>query len=296
VSNPLVRKLARDNGVDVSVVDGSGPDRTVMRADVEAAIAAAAGMAARAADASPEAKDARTGLTVAGRTPLSRTRRTIAEAMEVSRREIPEASVWVDVDVTDLLRLRRDIRPDQDGRRPSLLSFMARLVCVGLARVPELNARLETRADGTPELVTFKGVNLGIAVDSERGLTVPAVQGADKLDARALDAAIAELAGRAREGRASVEELSRGTFTLNNYGVLGVDGSVAIINHPQVAILGLGRIIQRPWVVDGEVAVRDVTELSLTFDHRVCDGGTASRFLRFVADAMQRPGEALVAL
>jgi pyruvate dehydrogenase E2 component (dihydrolipoamide acetyltransferase) len=162
--------------------------------------------------------------------------------------------------------------------------------------VPELNARLETRADGTPELVTFKGVNLGIAVDSERGLTVPAVQGADKLDARALDAAIAELAGRAREGRASVEELSRGTFTLNNYGVLGVDGSVAIINHPQVAILGLGRIIQRPWVVDGEVAVRDVTELSLTFDHRVCDGGTASRFLRFVADAMQRPGEALVAL
>lgn len=297
VVNPLVRRLAREHGVDLSALVGSGPDATVMRADVQAAIADAAKTTGTPQDAAEDAgEDARTGLGVASRKVLGGTRKAIAAAMERSRKEIPEATVWLDVDVTELLRLRAAVAKDEHGRRPSVLSLVGRFVCAGLERVPELNARLEERENGERELVTFDGVNLGIAVDSDRGLVVPAVRRAERMDARGLDAAIASLAEEARAGRSSVSDLRSGTFTLNNYGVLGVDGSAAIINHPQVAILGMGRIMQRPWVVDGELAVRDVTELTLTFDHRVCDGGTASTFLRFVADAMQRPGEALVSL
>lgn len=118
---------------------------------------------------------------------------------------------------------------------------------------------------------------------------VPSVRGAEKLSARELDGEIRRLTQVARDGKATPTELGSGTFTLNNYGVFGVDGSAAIINHPEVAILGVGRIIDKPWVVNGELAVRKVTELTLTFDHRVCDGGTAGGFLRFVADAIENP-------
>ena len=216
--------------------------------------------------------------------------------MSRSRREIPEATVWVDVDATELLALRKGIRPDANGRRPSVLALVGRFAAAGLQRVPELNARIETTADGGQELVTFDGVNLGIAAQTDRGLVVPAVEHAERLSARELDAAIGALVAKARDGKATPAELGRGTFTLNNYGVFDVDGSAAIINHPQAAILGLGRIKERPWVVDGQLCVRQITELTLSFDHRVCDGGAASAFLRFVADAIERPGEALAEL
>ncbi|WP_332760796.1 2-oxo acid dehydrogenase subunit E2, partial [Pseudarthrobacter sp.] len=129
----------------------------------------------------------------------------------------------------------------------------------------------------------------GFAAQTDRGLMVPSIRNADKLSARELDAEIRRLTAVVREGKATPEQLGSGTFTLNNYGVFGVDGSAAIINHPEVAILGVGRIIDKPWVVGGDLAVRKVTELTLTFDHRVCDGGTAAGFLRFVADAIEKP-------
>jgi pyruvate dehydrogenase E2 component (dihydrolipoamide acetyltransferase) len=116
------------------------------------------------------------------------------------------------------------------------------------------------------------------------------------LTARGLDAEIRRLTASARDGKLTTRELSSGSFTLNNYGSFGVDGSAAIINHPQVAILGVGRIIDRPWVVDGQLAVRKLTQLSLVFDHRVCDGGTAAGFLRFVADAFESPASILADL
>jgi len=139
-------------------------------------------------------------------------------------------------------------------------------------------------------------VNLGFAAQTERGLVVPDIRGAHRLSARELDGELKRLTGVAREGKASPADLSGSTFTLNNYGVFGVDGSAAIINHPEAAILGVGRIIDRPWVVDGALAVRKVVELSLVFDHRVCDGGTAGGFLRYVADAIESPGTVLADL
>ncbi|KWX10924.1 branched-chain alpha-keto acid dehydrogenase subunit E2, partial [Carbonactinospora thermoautotrophica] len=139
------------------------------------------------------------------------------------------------------------------------------------------------------EIVRLPYVHLGFAAQTERGLVVPVVRNAHQLSTAKLAAEIARLTEAARAGALEPADLTGGTFTLNNYGVFGVDGSSAIINHPEAAILGVGRIIDRPWVVDGQLTVRKVTQLSLSFDHRVCDGGAAGGFLRYVADLVERP-------
>ena len=300
VISPLVRRMAREHGVDLGDISGSGDSGLIMRRDVEAALRTAAPAAAPEAEpaetprptvAEPvesQGRDARTGLAIAARTPVRGVRKAVAANMTRSRSEIPEATVWVDVDATALMELREGLKAG-GAEAPGLLAFIARFVTAGLKKYPELNTRIETAEDGSQEIVGFDGINLGFAAQTERGLVVPSVRGAEKLSARELDAEIRRLTQVARDGKATPAELGSGTFTLNNYGVFGVDGSAAIINHPEVAILGVGRIIDKPWVVNGELAVRKVTELTLTFDHRVCDGGTAGGFLRFVADAIENP-------
>ncbi|GAA1680126.1 dihydrolipoamide acetyltransferase family protein [Kribbella yunnanensis] len=302
VISPLVRRLARDAGVDLKGLVGSGADGLIVRRDVELAIARRVGPAADeivpVVSRSPQLVDAvtgvdsRTGLGELKREQMSGFRKVVAATLSRSRREIPEATTWVDVDATALLELRESLRSATDSG-PGLLALMGRFVVAGLVKYPELNGFVDTERD---ELVQFDGVNLGLAAQTERGLVVPAVANAHQLSARGLDVEIRRLMETARAGRLTPEELNRGTFTLNNYGSFGVDGSAAIINHPQVAILGVGRIIDRPWVVDGELAVRKLTQLSLVFDHRVCDGGTAAGFLRFVADAFENPASAFADL
>jgi pyruvate dehydrogenase E2 component (dihydrolipoamide acetyltransferase) len=304
VISPIVRKLAKDRGVDISTVRGSGPGGLILRRDVVTAAASpeAAPVPATAPASVPvpapaaEAVDSRTGLEVAGRVPVSGVRKVIAEAMTRSRTEIPEATVWVDVDATELVELRAALKARDPENAPGLMALIARFVLAGLARYPDLAARIETREDGSQEIVRFDGVNLGFAAQTDRGLVVPNIRGAHRLSARGLDAELKRLTERARSGKASPAELSGSTFTLNNYGVFGTDGAAAIINHPEVAILGIGRIIDRPWVVDGQLAVRKLTQLSLAFDHRVCDGGVAGGFLRMVADAVENPVSVLADL
>ena len=288
VISPLVRKMAHDAGVDLAALAGSGPSGLVLRRDVEQAIErrtpAVAAPAGRTAAARPSAGDEL-------RIPLRGARKAAADKLSRSRREIPEATVWVDVDATDLLAARAAMNARQPERPVSILALVARFAVLGLRRYPELNGRVE--AD---EIVLPPGVQLGFAAQTGRGLVVPVVRDAHLLSARDLSAAIAELTSAARAGTASPADLSGGTFTVNNYGVFGVDGSAAIINHPEVAILGVGRIIDRPWVVDGAVVPRKLAELTLAFDHRVCDGGTAGGFLRFVADCIESPVSALADL
>jgi pyruvate dehydrogenase E2 component (dihydrolipoamide acetyltransferase) len=299
VISPLVRRMAREHGVDLGDISGSGDSGLIMRRDVEAAMKTAAPAATPEAEpveapsgpvesAETQGRDARTGLAVSARTPVRGVRKAVAANMARSRSEIPEATVWVDVDATALLELREGLKA-KGAEVPGLLAFIARFVTAGLKKYPELNTRIETSGDGSQEIVSFDGVNLGFAAQTDRGLVVPSVRGAEKLSARELDTEIRRLTQVARDGKATPAELGSGTFTVNNYGVFGVDGSAAIINHPEVAILGVGRVIDKPWVVNGELAVRKVTELTLTFDHRVCDGGTAGGFLRFVADAIENP-------
>lgn len=298
VVSPVVRKLAHDHGVALAGIRGTGPDGLILRADVQAAIAAVEPPAAPStpAEAPPQVSgvvDQRTGLAVVSRTPLTGLRKAAAEAMVRSRREIPEATVWVDVDATALLELRAGMQ--EQGSAPGLLAFVTRFAVAGLARFPQLNMQLAGDG-GTDSVVEFAGINLGFATQTERGLVVPVLRNAQGRSARELDAAIRALTARALEGHAGPGELGGGTFTINNYGVLGVDGSAAIINHPEAAMLGLGRIMDKPWVVDGELCVRKMTELTLAFDHRVCDGAVAAGFLRFVADAMENPAAVLADL
>ncbi|HEV7626419.1 MAG TPA: 2-oxo acid dehydrogenase subunit E2, partial [Streptomyces sp.] len=155
-----------------------------------------------------------------------------------------------------------------------------------LSRFPELNSTVDTEAR---EVVQHREVHLGFAAQTPRGLVVPVVRDAHTLDATRLSEELARLTESARAGTVTPREMTGGTFTLNNYGVFGVDGSTPIINHPEAAMLGVGRIAEKPWVVDGQLAVRRVVQLSFTFDHRVCDGGTAGGFLRHVADCVEQP-------
>ncbi|MEU4695214.1 dihydrolipoamide acetyltransferase family protein [Actinoplanes sp. NPDC023714] len=288
VVSPLVRKLARDRGVDVATLKGTGPGGVITRRDVEAAptpvpAPGAPDVPAPVATAVPAPVAAGSG---ERRIPLSGFRKSVAAVLTRSRAEIPEATVWVDVDCTALWELRQ-------RSAPGLMSYVARFVVAGLRAYPVLNARLDTARQ---EIVQLDQINLGLAVQSDRGLVVPAVIGAQQMTTTMLDAAIKDVTARARRGESTPEELTAGTFTLNNYGAFHVDGSAAIINHPQVAMLGLGRIIDRPWVVGGALTVRKISQLSFVFDHRICDGGVAAGFMRTVADAMEDPASALAHL
>lgn len=294
VMSPVVRKLARDNGIALSDIDGSGEGGLILRADVVSAVESASvppRKVTRGAEEDSGVVHQRTGLAVTARQPLSGMKGAAAASLARSRREIPEATVWVDVDATALLELRAGMAE----KAPSVLAFVSRFAAAGLTKFPELNMSLENH-DGIDELVSFAGINLGFAVQTDRGLVVPVLRNAEGRTARELDGAIRELADRARAGQAGPAELSGGTFTINNYGVLGVDGSAVIINYPEAAMLGLGRIMDKPWVVDGELRVRKMTELTLAFDHRVCDGAVAAGFLRSIADAMENPAGVLADL
>ncbi|MFL4473185.1 dihydrolipoamide acetyltransferase family protein [Paeniglutamicibacter sp. MACA_103] len=308
VISPLVRKLARDRGIDIATVSGSGPGGLILRSDIDVAgkstaasvsvpePAAVPAASPAAAATAPGELDSRSGLAISSRTPITGVRKTIAQAMARSRTEIPEATVWVDVDATNLLQMRASLKATNPENTPGILAFIARFVVAGLQKYPALNTRIERNGQGDAEIIGFDGINLGIAAQTDRGLMVPAIRNAQRFSARGLNAELARLTEVTRSGKATVAELTSGTFTLNNYGVFGVDGSAAIINYPEVAILGVGRIIDKPWVVGGELAVRKVTELTLAFDHRVCDGATAAGFLRFVADAMENPAAVLADL
>lgn len=281
VVSPIVRRLARDHGVDLGSLAGTGRGGVIARRDVERAIVAAA---------DPGPAIAEGPLPVRERVPLRGVRRSIADRLARSRREIPDATTWVDIDATDLVGTRREMLARDPDRPVGILALLARFVVAGLARHPELNSRVDLDAG---QIVHFDGVNLGIAMQTGRGLLVPVVRDAHRRNARELHGEISRLVAAAQGDGLDAGDLSGGTFTLNNYGVFNVDGAAPIINHPEAAILGIGRIIDRPWVVDGAVVPRKIAQLSLTFDHRVCDGGAAAGFLRFVADCVERPAEAL---
>ncbi|MEU0740117.1 dihydrolipoamide acetyltransferase family protein [Streptomyces sp. NPDC006134] len=319
VISPLVRRLARQNGLDLRELPGSGPDGLILRADVEYALRAAAAQGRTAVTpAGPHSRAERTreaadtapapasapapaprnaeaaqgpapraaALTADGvRTPLKGVRGAAADKLSRSRREIPDATCWVDADATELMRARAAMNA-AGGPKISLIALLARICAAALARFPELNSSVDTAAR---EVVRFDHVHLGFAAQTDRGLVVPVVRDAHARNAESLTAEFARLTQAARTGTLTPAELTGGTFTLNNYGVFGVDGSTPIINHPEAAMLGVGRIAPKPWVHEGELAVRQVVQLSLTFDHRVCDGGTAGGFLRYVADCVEQP-------
>ncbi|WP_149263704.1 dihydrolipoamide acetyltransferase family protein [Actinomadura sp. K4S16] len=287
VISPLVRRMAREHGLDLAGIPATGPQGVILRRDVEQAVAAASGTPAPAEAPAPAARP------MPERIPLRGLRRAVADKLTRSRSEIPDATTWVDADATALVEAKDALRRTRPDAGIGLLAILARICLAGLAEFPELNSSVDADRQ---EIVRYGHVNLGFAAQTERGLVVPVVRDAHLMTTAQLAAELARLTGLARSGGLPPEALTGGTFTLNNYGVFGVDGSTPIINHPEAALLGVGRIIDRPWVVGGAVVPRKITQLSLTFDHRVCDGGAAGGFLRFVADCVENPAVLLTNL
>jgi 2-oxoisovalerate dehydrogenase E2 component (dihydrolipoyl transacylase) len=292
VISPVVRRLARDSDVNLAELTATGPGDVICRADVEAALPV--GKVERASsEVNLAHRLVRAEQSGDIRIPLRGVRKAIAVKMTTSRREIPEATTWVDVDATALIDAKNQIKAVNAAAGIGVLALFARISIAGLMRFPQLNARVDVTAQ---EIVQLADINLSFAAASPRGLVVPVVHGAGQMTTTELASALRELTGLARDGRLSPAQMTDGTFTVNNYGVFGTDGATPIINYPEAAMLGVGRIIDRPWAHEGQVALRKVAQLGLTFDHRVCDGAAAGGFLRFVADCVERPALLLAEL
>jgi 2-oxoisovalerate dehydrogenase E2 component (dihydrolipoyl transacylase) len=292
-AKPLVRKLAKDLGVDLDEVNGSGPEGLVTREDVSQAAARAAAPAPPA----PEEQRSSPYDQATERIALGGVRRLVAERMTISRREIPEATAWIDCDATGLCELRDRLNSDQlavPGAVPvSPLAIILRVCVAGLRAFPSLNASLDVERE---EIVLHGHINLGVAVNTDRGLLVPVIKDAQRMSTWQLAALLNRLARAARDGSITPAELVGSTFTVSNYGALGIDGGAPVINFPEAAILGVGRIADRPWVHKGVVKPRKVVQLSIAFDHRLCDGADAAGFLGLVAECVEHPASMLAVL
>ncbi|MFT4009412.1 MAG: dihydrolipoamide acetyltransferase family protein [Nocardioidaceae bacterium] len=296
LAKPPVRKLAKDLGIDLALLTGSGPGGSIIRADVEAA-SADRGMPTTYEDLSTDGRPRPGVAPMMGaretRQPVKGLRKAMAQAMVDSAFTIPHVTEWITVDVTRTTKLVERLRRSKelDGVKVSPLLVLARAVVLAMRRTPEVNASWDEAA----QEVVYKGyVNLGIAAATPRGLVVPNIKDADTMSLIELAGAIGDLTATARDGRTQPEDMSGGTFTITNVGVFGVDSGTPIINPGESAILAFGAIRPTPWAVGGKVKVRDVTTLSLSFDHRFIDGALGSRFLADVAAIMEDPASALL--
>ncbi|MFD7512550.1 2-oxoglutarate dehydrogenase, E2 component, dihydrolipoamide succinyltransferase, partial [Streptomyces sp. NPDC059853] len=284
---PLVRKLASENGVDLNTVTGSGVGGRIRKQDVlaaaEAAKAAAAAPAPAAAPAA-QAPAARTPSPLRGQTvKLTRIRKVIAQNMMKALHNQAQLSTVVEVDVTRIMKLRARAKESflaREGVKLSPMPFFVKAAAEALKVHPAVNAKLND-----DDTVTYHDVeNIGIAVDSDKGLMVPVIKGAGDLSIAGIAKKTAELAGKVRSGKLSPDDMSGGTFTISNTGSRGALFDTIIVNYPQVAELGIGATVRRPVVIDhpelGEtIAVRDMVYLTLSYDHQLVDGADAARYL-----------------
>ncbi len=299
LAKPPVRKLAKDLGVDLASLTGTGPSGSITREDVQGA--GTSGGTGGGASYEPSAQghdshDAR-GVERERREPVKGVRKMMGQAMVESAFSAPHVTEWVTVDVTRTMEFVERLKQRREFRdvKVSPLLVLARAAMLAMRRVPEINSWWDDRAQ---EIVFKSYVNLGIAAATPRGLVVPNVKDAERLPLLELARSLNQLAATAREGRTQPAEMSGGTFTITNVGVFGVDAGTPIINPGESAILCFGAVRKQPWVVsteDGdEIAVRQVTQLALSFDHRHVDGEKGSRFLSDVAAIMEDPATALI--
>jgi 2-oxoisovalerate dehydrogenase E2 component (dihydrolipoyl transacylase) len=288
LAKPPVRALAKQLGVDLASVPGTGPEGSVTRDDLQSF-----------ADAGPEVplslvgrQPARTGERET-RTPIKGVRKMTAQAMVSSAFTAPHVSEFVTFDITRTMRLVERLKGDREfaGVKVSPLLVVAKALLLAVQRNPAINASWDEPAQ---EIVVKHYVNLGIAAATPRGLVVPNIKDADALSLRELAEALAALTATAREGRTSPAEMAGGTITITNVGVFGIDTGTPILNPGEAAILAFGAVRQQPWVHRGKVRPRWVTTLALSFDHRLVDGELGSRFLADLARILEHPAQALV--
>jgi len=215
-------------------------------------------------------------------------RRSIAEKMVRSAFTIPHVAEWLQIDASELMKLRADLTasPEAQGAKISPLPIIVKALLAALRKHPLINGSWD---DQTNEIVIHHVYHVGIAVDTDRGLLVPVIKNADQLNVFEIAREIARLAESARSGKIGPSDLTGSTITITNVGSFGMESGTAMINHPEGAILAPGVVAKRPWVVDGEIVVRDVMTLALSFDHRFIDGAEAGRFLRYLGDLIEKP-------
>ena len=278
LATPAVRALAKQMKLDLAAVKGTGPGGRITKEDVERASGKIAEPPGAAADPyGPVEKVSLRGL-----------RRTVAKRMAEASKRVAAVTLWEDADITELEQLRaaEKKRAEAKGVKLTYLPFLIKASLAALKAHPYFNATLDEDAE---EIVLKKYYNIGIAVDTSDGLMVFVIKDADRKSL--LDLAIegAALAEKARDRKIDLAELRGSTFTITNYGVVGVSYGTPIINHPEVAILGMGRIADRPVALNGQIVVRKIMPLSLAFDHRVIDGVEAGRFLNVVIEHLEHP-------
>src|SRR6185436_5315135 len=268
---PAVRALAKKLGVDLTKIRGTGGEGKITREDVERAVQNLPPETVYDADASGPIE----------RVPLRGLRRTIAKRMHAARQRVSDVTIWEDADIADLDRIRSKEKEiaAQEGIKLTYLPYVIQATLDALKAHPYLNATLDDEAE---EILLKKFYNVGIAVDTADGLIVFAIKRADQKSLLDLAQEISTLAEKARTRRLDLSELRGSTFTITNYGVIGATYGTPIINYPEVGILGIGRIQDRPVVDDGGIAIHKIMPLSLVFDHRVVDGVEAARFLNVI--------------
>jgi 2-oxoisovalerate dehydrogenase E2 component (dihydrolipoyl transacylase) len=284
LAKPPIRKLARDLGIDVQTLQGTGPEGSITRSDVEAA----ADTSRAGAPARPLPRGGEERIEIRG------VRKATAQAMVQSVFTVPHVTEFTTIDVTRSMRAVTRLRelPEFSDVKVTPLLLVAKAILLGLERYPMVNS---TWDEPNGEIVVKHYVNLGIAAATPRGLVVPNIKNAEALSLPQLARSINMLAVTAREGRTSVADMQRGTFTITNVGVFGIDTGTPIINPGEAAILAFGAIREQPWVHRGKVKPRFVTTLALSFDHRIVDGELGSRFLRDIAMFLEDPASSLLA-
>ena len=270
VASPVAKRLAAENGLDLSAIVGSGPDGRIEKKDIELLLSQ------RGAPAADEAG----GIAVARRVPLAGARKVSAARLTASKHDIPHVYFRVSVDATALFAARQ--KALAGGGKCSLNDVIVKAAAMALTDMPEVNSSLVGE-----EILCYKDVNIGVATNTDRGLLVPVVRRADRMSLREIAASTCALIARARAGAASLEDLSGGTFTISNLGALGVDEFSAVILPPQAAILAVGRIADAPCVIDGGIFIRPQMHLTLSVDHRVIDGALAAAFLARLKEILE---------
>lgn len=287
-ASPKARRLAEQAGLGLTTVKGTGRDGRIMAEDVERVLSEASAESAEAPPTAPVPVASATSRII----PLSGVRGVIARRMTKSAQTTAAVTTTTQADATELVRLREALREEwqtSTGIAPSYNDLLVVILAKALGEFRYMNAHLVGE-----EIHQLESVNIGLAVDTQRGLVVPVLRGVQDMTLADVTRASRDLVERAREGKLLPDDLDGGTFTLSNMGMFDVDASTPIINLPECAILGLGSIAPRPAVINGELCVRQMVTLSLTYDHRAIDGAPAARFLERTKQLVEQPYLALV--
>lgn len=272
VASPVAKRLAAENGLDLSTITGSGPDGRIEKKDIELLLSQRG---------APTTAEEAGGIAVARRVPLAGARKVSAARLTASKHDIPHVYFRVSVDATAIFAARRKAI-EASGGKCSLNDVIVKAVAMALADMPEVNSSLVGE-----EILCYKDVNIGVATNTDKGLLVPVVRRADRMSLREIATSTGALIARARAGAASLEDLSGGTFTISNLGALGVDEFSAVILPPQAAILAVGRIADAPCVINGGIFIRPQMNLTLSVDHRVIDGALAAAYIARLKEILE---------